>query len=110
MRQPHVELILQKKKKYRYGSQPTNIREGACINASMKLAGDGSDWHPVRSEPDLFPTGLIVRSVQIVGCKWDAKPVRLKKHVKTVNQPLQRFWNLRFRRIRNVQRGAYWGT
>jgi hypothetical protein len=107
VRQPYVELILQGKKKFEFRSQPTNIRGRVYIYASKKLGGDENDWHQVRSEPDLLPTGVIVGSLQIVGCKWNAtedcfayelaKPLRLKRHLKAVNQPLPRFWIPKFK-------------
>jgi hypothetical protein len=107
IRQPYVELILQGKKKFEYRSQPTSIRERVYIYASLNLGGDDDDWYQVRVQPEHLPKGLIVGSVEIVGCEWDdredwyayalAKPVRLKKHLKAVNQPLPKFWVPRFR-------------
>jgi hypothetical protein len=107
IRQPYVELILRGTTKFEYRSQPTTIRERVYIYASLSLGGYENDWHQGGSEPDLLPTGVIVGSVEIVGCEWDdkedcfayglANPVRLKKHLKVVNQPLPRFWMPRFR-------------
>lgn len=59
IRQPYVELILRRKKRIEYRSQPTNIRERVYLYASL-TPGDAEDWASLKKSPGELPTGLIV--------------------------------------------------
>src|SRR5215471_8831401 len=88
IRQPWVEQILRGIKKKEYRDTPTSIQERVYLYASLKPGGDSRDWHQVEREPGQLPTGKIVGSVEVVGCKWNgrleryeyalARPKRLK--------------------------------
>jgi predicted transcriptional regulator len=89
IRQPHAEQILRGKKKIEYRNMPTNKRERVYIYASMTPA-DQEAWDEIGLEPGNLPTGVIVGTVEVVGCRkvrgeyeWDlARPVRLKRPLK----------------------------
>jgi predicted transcriptional regulator len=70
IRQPLSELILRGKKKNEYRSRLTHIRGRVYLYAGKKVA-------TVRGFPDeeaqALPRGVIVGSVEIVGCHWDKK-------------------------------------
>jgi len=86
VRQPYAENILSGEKTEEYRPISTNIRERVYIYAGLK-PGDDSDWSEIGLEPGDLPTGVIVGSVEIVGCRkrrggytWDlANPQRLRK-------------------------------
>ena len=96
IQQPFVEQILKGKKKYEYGSRPTQIRGRVFLYASLR-PGAEERWKGTGFKPGELPSGLIVGSVEIVDCvylKKDktygyklAKPKRYKKHVKPKQQP-----------------------
>jgi hypothetical protein len=73
---------------------PTNKRERVYIYASMTPA-DQEAWDEIGLEPGNRPTGVIVGTVEVVGCRkvrgeyeWDlARPVRLKRPLKPKNHP-----------------------
>lgn len=105
IRQPFVELILRGEKRYEYRSTVTNIRERVYIYASQKINDDPKSWKKVGKSPDELPKGLIVGSVEIVGCEPQrngdyryklASPKRLRKHLKAKNQPQPKFWFPKF--------------
>jgi hypothetical protein len=69
IRQPFVELILTGKKKLEYRSRPTNVRGRVWLYASLTPVDDPRSWRKADKEPGSLPTGVIVGSVEIVGCK-----------------------------------------
>jgi hypothetical protein len=107
IRQPFVELILRGKKKEEYRTKPARLRERVWLYASQRPHEWKPGWRAVGKQPGELPTGKIVGSVEIVGCKWDArrkcyayqlsKPKRLRKHLVAVNQPQPVFWRPKFR-------------
>lgn len=92
--QPFAELIMVGKKKYEYRSIRTHIRERVYVYASKKL-GPEKRWKESGYEPGSLPTGVLVGSVEIIGCegnsgdyKWKlARPIRAKRLSKPKNQP-----------------------
>lgn len=68
IRQPFAELIVTGEKKFEYRSIPTKIRERVFIYASKKPAPK-KEWQKTEYEPFNLPTGVIVGTVEIVGCK-----------------------------------------
>jgi hypothetical protein len=102
IRQPYVELILRGKKKREYRSRPTNIRERVWMYAALRPAPWPQEWRKVRKSPGELPTGSILGSVEIVGCKWDERaqnyayvlkaPKRLARAKNPKGQPTPCFW------------------
>ena len=94
LRQPNAEQILRGKKKIEYRSMPTNKRERVYVYASMTPA-DRDAWDEIGKEPGDLLTGVIVGTVEVVGCRkvrgeyeWDlARPIRLKRPLKPKNHP-----------------------
>ena len=94
LRQPHAEQVLRGKKKTEYRSMPTSKRERVYIYAANTPA-DQDAWDDAGLEPGDLPTGVLVGTVEIVGCRktkieyeWDlARPVRLKRLIKPKNHP-----------------------
>lgn len=94
IQQPFAELIMAGKKKFEYRSVPTKIRERVYVYASKK-SGPKIRWEKSGYEPGSLPTGVLVGSVEIVGCQgnsgdygWKlARPIRAKRMVKPKNQP-----------------------
>jgi len=94
IQQPFAELIMVGKKKCEYRSIRTNIRERVYVYASKK-SGPKERWKKSGHEPGSLPTGVLVGTVEVVGCKgnsgdyeWKlARPKRLKRSVKPKNQP-----------------------
>ena len=95
IQQPYVEEILRGIKRFEYRSRPTKIRGRVYLYAS-KRAGDAERWEKLGFQPGDLPTGLIVGSVEIIGCKEYGpgdygyqlkKPKRYKKHIKPKNHP-----------------------
>ncbi len=69
IRQPFAELIVTGKKKFEYRSIPTKIIwERIFIYASKKPAPK-KEWQKNKYEPGSLPTGIIVGTVRISGCK-----------------------------------------
>ncbi len=106
IRQPLVELILRGEKKFEYRSQPTRIRERVYLYASARPFEDPAVWRRVKARPGDLPTGVIVGTVEITGCEWDeekgcfafalARPERLARHLRPLNQPQPVFWRPQF--------------
>jgi hypothetical protein len=106
IRQPYVELILRRKKTREYRSRPTNIRERVYLYAGLRPAEWPAAWRKVRKHPGELPTGVILGSVEIVDCRWDARmgcfayvlsaPKRLARPKKPIGQPTPCFWRPRF--------------
>ena len=94
IKQPFTELILAGKKKYEYRSIPTRVRERVYIYAS-KRPGPEDRWRRSGYEPGTLPTGVLVGSVEIVGCRrtqggyaWKlARPKRARRKLKPKNHP-----------------------
>jgi ASCH domain len=94
IQQPFAELIMVGKKKFEYRSIPTKIRERVYVYASKK-SGPEKRWKESGYEPGTLPTGVLVGSIEIVGCdgssrdyKWKlASPKRAKRMLKPKNQP-----------------------
>ena len=105
IRQPFVELILQKKKRWEYRSTPTRITERVYLYASKKPVNNDAEWRKARCEKGTLPTGVIVGSVVIAGCEWFEKyncyryklasPKRLRKPLKPKSQPQPKFFRPR---------------
>jgi ASCH domain len=106
IRQPYVEQILRGTKKIEYRSIPTNIRERVYLYASLKPADSPQGWRDVKAAPGDLPTGVIVGTVEIVGCRSGrqerdyryllARPKRLRKPLRAKNQPQPVFWRPQF--------------
>ena len=100
IRQPNAEQILRGKKKIEYRNMPTNKRERVYVYAS-KTPADLDAWDEIRMQPGDLPTGVIVGTVEVVGCRkvrgeyeWDlAKPVRLKRLIKPKHHPQPAWFN-----------------
>jgi hypothetical protein len=100
IRQPYAEQILRGIKVREYRSVPTRIRERVYIYASER-PGYWSDYDLLGFNKDELPRGVLVGTVDIVGCeafpKTDgyayllANPRRLKRKVKPRKRP-QPIW------------------
>lgn len=94
IRQPHAENILRGKKKIEYRSRPTNVRERVYIYASNNPAHE-IHWKKIKMKPGDLPTGILVGTVEIIGCKekegeyhWKlANPKRMAKKLKPKKKP-----------------------
>jgi predicted transcriptional regulator len=73
IRQPYTELIFRGEKRYEFRSSSTNVRGRVYVYASLKPSRDGRRWKQVDAEPGGLPTGVIVGTVAIVGCRYIAK-------------------------------------
>jgi len=95
IRQPFAELILRGIKKIEYRSILTHKRERVYIYASKVPVDDPGSWAKVKLEPGDLPTGVLVGTVEIVGCigepgdyQWKlARPERLKTPLKPKRMP-----------------------
>lgn len=67
IRQPYAEAILRGIKKVEYRSRHTNLRERVYIYASL-TPGHPEDFAELGVQPDDLPTGVLVGTVEIVGC------------------------------------------
>ena len=93
-------------KRFEYRSAKTRIRERVYLYASLTPFDDSDEWGRVKAQPGDLPTGVIVGSVEIVDCSWDqgnacyayklARPQRLSRHRKPINQPQPVFWRPQF--------------
>jgi hypothetical protein len=99
IRQPHAENILAGRKTEELRSRPTSIRERVYIYASLRPA-EPKYWRETGLEPGDLTTGLIVGSVEIVGCRkrgkgyaWQlANPKRLRRPLARERQPTPSFF------------------
>jgi hypothetical protein len=90
------------KKKFEYRSIPTNIRKRVYVYAS-NTPGPLEAWKKSGFEPGRLPTGVLVETVEIIGCernpgnyRWKlSQPKRLKRMMKPTNKP-QPVWFLPF--------------
>ncbi len=88
IRQPYAEQILLGRKKIEYRSVLTHIRGRVFIYASRTPAVDA--FQKLKIEPGSLPTGLLVGTVEIIGCQggdgefeWQlANPKRLEPPIK----------------------------
>ncbi|HEV8062931.1 MAG TPA: ASCH domain-containing protein [Gemmataceae bacterium] len=100
IRQPFAELILRGVKTIEYRSLRTNRRERVYIYASRIPGDDAASWAQVEREPGELPTGVLVGTVEIVGCDgrpgnfhWKlAKPERLGTLIKPTQMPQPMFF------------------
>jgi len=100
IRQPYVELILRGIKKAEYRTRPTNIRGRVYLYTAKKPGDWPAGWRKVRAEPGDLPTGVIVGTVDIVGCRRRgdgyayilSNPKRLKRKLKPKNCPNPCLW------------------
>lgn len=69
IRQPYVESILRGTKRFEYRSRPTKIRGTVYLYAARSPAPE-RHWKKIRMEPGDLPTGVIVGTVEVVGCKY----------------------------------------
>jgi hypothetical protein len=100
VRQPYAEQILKGCKTREYRGVPTNIRERVYIYASER-PGNFFDYDLLGLEYEDLPRGVLVGSVEIVGCEWSnraneyayllANPRRLRRRLKPVKKP-QPIW------------------
>ena len=94
IRQPFAERIMNGKKKYENRRIPTNIRERVYVYAS-KTPGSPEAWKKSGFEPGQLPTGVLIGTVEIIGCegnpgdyRWKlGQPERLKRMMKPKNRP-----------------------
>ncbi len=103
IRQPYVELILRGIKRAEYRSMPTVIRERVYLYAGLTPADDARAWKRAGCEEGSLPTGKVIGSVEVVGCRylpgWKcyayklANPVRFKRPRKVRNQPQPVWWS-----------------
>jgi hypothetical protein len=105
IRQPYVEQILRGDKTREYRSRPTSIRERVYLYASLRPADADAAWAQVEAHPGDFPTGVIVGTVEIAGCRELAAgsyayelraPKRLRVPLTPTNQPQPSFWRPQF--------------
>ena len=106
IRQPYMELILRGKKRIEYRSTPTSIRERVYLYASSRPADDADAWRKAKADPGDLPSGEIVGTVEIAGCRISrfegcyeyllVRPRRLRSHLHPINQPQPRFWRPKF--------------
>ena len=72
VKQPWAELILQGIKTLEIRSRPTNVCGRIYLYTSKKNAQEDFALQAIMAhqlEPELLPTGLLVGSVEIIGCR-----------------------------------------
>ena len=100
IRQPFAELILRGEKTIEYRSLRTKRRERVYIYASKLPGDDAASWIKVEHAPGELPTGVLVGTVEIVGCDgksgdyhWMlARPERLRVPIKPTRMPQPMFF------------------
>ena len=100
IRQPFAELILRGVKMIEYRSLRTKRRERVYIYASKIPGDDTASWAKVEHSPGELPTGVLVGTVEIVGCdgvpgdfQWKlARPERLQVPIKPTRMPQPMFF------------------
>jgi hypothetical protein len=105
VRQPYADQILRGRKRIEYRGRVTNLRERVYIYASLTPA-ERDEWDDYGREPGDLPTGVIIGSVEIGGCRWDpdlewyewllSKPKRVRPYRHPKNQPQPGIWRPRF--------------
>ncbi|MCA9675385.1 MAG: ASCH domain-containing protein [Myxococcales bacterium] len=102
IKQPFVEQILQGVKRREYRSTRTHVRGRVYLYASLKGRPEMREWRKVGRAPGSLRTGVIVGTVEIVGCKelpsgefayLLENPKRLLRPRKVKNQPQPVFWH-----------------
>jgi hypothetical protein len=68
LKQPNAEQILRGEKKIEYRNMPTHKRERVYVYASMTPA-DQDARDEIGLEPGDLPSGVIVGTVEVVGCR-----------------------------------------
>ena len=68
IRQPYAEMILRGIKKIEYRTMRTNIRGRVYIYASL-TPGSIEAFEKINAKPGDFPTGVLVGTVEIIGCE-----------------------------------------
>ena len=94
VRQPYAELIMRGDKTIEYRSRPTKISGRVYVYAAKKL-GKVEDFERVGLQPGELPTGVLVGTVEVVGCtgeqgayEWHlANPERLPELLKPKEHP-----------------------
>jgi hypothetical protein len=71
IRQPYAEQIFRGTKKIEYHTRPTRVRERVYIYASM-TPGPSREFDALGVQPGDLPTGVLVGTVEIVGCTGHA--------------------------------------
>ncbi len=107
IRQPIVELVLQGRRKVEERNWPTNIRERVYLYAPLQPSDWPYAWAKMGKLSAPLPMGVIVGSVEIVGCRWNGRtgryeyqlraPRRLRTPLLPVNHPQPVFWRPKFR-------------
>jgi hypothetical protein len=100
IRQPFAELILRGVKTIEYRSLRTKRRERVFIYASKLPGNDAASWAQVERAPGELPTGVLVGTVEIVGCDGQpgdyhwmlARPERLRVPIKPTRMPQPMFF------------------
>jgi hypothetical protein len=97
IRQPHADRIMTGMKRIEYRSIPTSIRGRVYVYASRKPAPPRF-WRRSGYVPGDLPTGVLIGTVEIVGCKFEggeyswflARPKRLAhlRKPKGIPQPV----------------------
>jgi hypothetical protein len=106
VRQPYCDQILRGLKRIEYRSRSTNVRERVYLYASF-TPGSADAWHDYGRSPGDLPAGVVVGSVEIIGCdrsrddketfEWRlARPRRIRPHRKPKNQPQPGIWRPQF--------------
>jgi hypothetical protein len=104
IRQPYVEQILQGVKKYEYRSTLTHIRGRVYLYAAKTPVDDSAEWRKAGSDRGKLPTGVLVGSIVISGCKpwWRGgfrykleAPKRLRRYLEPNSQPTPKFFKPR---------------
>lgn len=106
IRQPWVELILRGEKIKEFRSRATKIRGHVYLYASKTVSDAPGAWRRLAVAPGELRSGLILGSVQIVGCTWDTRagkyayklhaPRRFRTPLEPTNHPGQWFWRPEF--------------
>jgi hypothetical protein len=68
IKQPFAEQVMRGSKRFEYRSRPTMIRGRVYVYASLKPR-PGPDWKRVSKGPDGVPLGVVVGTVEVVGCR-----------------------------------------
>jgi len=95
VRQPWAELILRGDKAVEYRGRPTRRRGRVYLYASTLPAEAAAEWERLALRPADLPAGVIVGSVEIVGCEGSngdyrwllARPRRLARPLRPRGRP-----------------------